>query len=232
MSVEVPSQYSTQWVPEQKVPVSDPELSRQWVESVGSSTTTTRMEWSDLVHSAEGEEQPLGALRLTASPIANQDPLTGISLTLHDLNDDHSLQKQLIPVEVTNWSLDIDGDGAVKPFTDGLLAMRYLLEVRGASLINKTVNPTGRRQSVDEITQWLDQGLQDGWLDLDGDGESTAFGDGLMIMRGLFGMNGSALLKGALSEDSPLWPHSLLQQEGPDTVSSRITNRLDALTLV
>ena len=232
MSVEVPSQYSTQWVPEQKVPVSDPELSRQWVESVGSSTTTTRMEWSDLVHSAEGEEQPLGALRLTASPIANQDPLTGISLTLHDLNDDHSLQKQLIPVEVTNWSLDIDGDGAVKPFTDGLLAMRYLLKVRGASLINKTVNPTGRRQSVDEITQWLDQGLQDGWLDLDGDGESTAFGDGLMIMRGLFGMNGSALLKGALSEDSPLWPHSLLQQEGPDTASSRIMNRLDALTLV
>ena len=190
------------------------------------------MEWSDLVHTTEAEDHQLGALLLTASPQAKKDTLTGIKLTLHDLNDDRSVEQQLIPIEVTNWSLDIDGDGTVKPFTDGLLAIRYLLGFRGKLLIHKSTSTTGLRQSDDEITQWLDHGLQSGWLDLDGDGESTALGDGLMIMRGLFGMNGSALLKGALSQDSPLWPHSLENPEGTDSASSIIMNRLEALSFV
>ena len=232
ISVEVPSQFSTQWEPDQMLLVSDQGLSRQWLESVGSSTRTTRMEWSDLVHSADSEEQPLGALHLTASAKATKDALTGINLTLHDLNDDHSVEQQLIPIEMMDWSLDVDGDGAVNPFTDGLLAMRYLLGFRGTALIDKTVNPTGRRQSVDQITHWLDQGLEGGWLDLDGNGEATAFGDGLMIMRGLLGISGSALMKGALSQDSPVWSHSLGDEAETEFASSLIMSRLDSLTFL
>ena len=190
------------------------------------------MEWSDLVHSADSEEQPLGALHLTASAKATKDALTGINLTLHDLNDDHSVEQQLIPIEMMDWSLDVDGDGAVNPFTDGLLAMRYLLGFRGQSLIDKSINPTGQRQSVDEITHWLDHGLEGGWLDIDGNGESTAFSDGLMIMRGLLGISGSDLLRGTLSQDSPLWLHSLGDGAESSLASSMIMSRLDALSFL
>ena len=232
ISVEVSSQFSTQWVPKQKLPISDPELSRQWVESVSSSTRTTRMEWSNLVHTVEGEDQPLGALRLTAPPQANKDSLTGLKLTLHDLNDNHAVEQQWVPIKVMDWSLDVDGDGAVNPFTDGLLVMRYLLGFRGQSLIDKSINPTGQRQSVDEITHWLDHGLEGGWLDIDGNGESTAFSDGLMIMRGLLGISGSDLLRGTLSQDSPLWLHSLGDEAESSLASSMIMSRLDALTFL
>lgn len=230
LSVNVPSQFSAQWVAQQEQTSSDKGLSRQWLESVGSSSRTTRLEWSDLVHSAEGEEKQLGALRLTSSPLAIKDALTGISVTLHDLNNDRPVEQQLIPVRMTDWSLDVDGDGAISPFTDGLLAMRYLLGYRGTELIRKATNASGLRQSADEITQWLDHGFEGGWLDLDGDGESTAFGDGLMILRGLLGFSGSALLNGALSQESPLWPHSLGNPEGNDSAPSIIMNRLGALS--
>ena len=44
-------------------------------------------------------------------------------------------------------------------------------------------------------------------LDVDQDGEVTAFGDGLMVIRHLFGtaFQGAALTDGALSDDSPYW---------------------------
>ena len=52
--------------------------------------------------------------------------------------------------------LDIDGNGAIDPATDGLLVMRYMLGLRGTALINNALGALPRtRSSATEIEAWL-----------------------------------------------------------------------------
>ena len=62
-----------------------------------------------------------------------------------------------------------------------------------------------------------------GALDLDGDGRTTALGDGLMLIRRLFGdaFDGQALIDKALAADSPL--------SAASDASQIIAARVDAL---
>ena len=57
-------------------------------------------------------------------------------------------------------------------------------------------------------------------MDVDRDGRVTALGDGLMIIRSLFGsaFSGSSLVKRAISPES-----SLLASQDPDPLSSAAT---------
>jgi YD repeat-containing protein len=48
-------------------------------------------------------------------------------------------------------SLDIDGDGELKPLTDGMLIMRYLFGFRGDTLINGAVAQNASRKTAGEI---------------------------------------------------------------------------------
>lgn len=52
-------------------------------------------------------------------------------------------------------ALDIDGDGAVTPMRDGLLILRYMLNLRGAPLLTGVANPTGTRTINGTIEQYL-----------------------------------------------------------------------------
>ncbi len=52
-------------------------------------------------------------------------------------------------------ALDIDGDGAVTPMRDGLLILRYMLNLRGAPLVSGVANPTGMRTVNGTIEQHL-----------------------------------------------------------------------------
>ena len=48
-------------------------------------------------------------------------------------------------------ALDIDGDGQVKPLTDGMLVLRYLFDFRGDTLINGAVAANASRKTSAEI---------------------------------------------------------------------------------
>jgi len=48
-------------------------------------------------------------------------------------------------------ALDIDGDGEIKPLTDGILIMRYLFGFRGDTLINGAVSTTATRKIAAEL---------------------------------------------------------------------------------
>ena len=90
------------------------------------------------------------------------------------------------------------------------------------------VTRPGMRGDAD-ITGWLDSGIKSGWLDFDGDGEALAFTDGLLLMRGLMGMTGSDLTKGAISESSPLFGLSDSSLHSSEFISQIIFERIDAL---
>jgi len=92
--------------------------------------------------------------------------------------------------------LDVDGDGRVRPLTDGILLTRYLAGFEGAALSRGAVGAGAVRSEPAEIRAYLDARV--GSLDLDGDGRLAAGTDGLLMTRGLFGFEGAALTRGAL----------------------------------
>ena len=93
----------------------------------------------------------------------------------------------------------LNADGSASPTkyaaaTDGVLIMRYLLGFTGTTLTDGALGATATRDAAQIIT-YLD-GVR-ARLDVDGDGNVFAFTDGVMILRRLLGLTGSAVTNGA-----------------------------------
>lgn len=106
--------------------------------------------------------------------------------------------RQVVTVTSSAFKLDIDGNGKYDALTDGLLVMRYLLGVRGSSLISGVVDTAATRSQATDIEAYLAAGQM--VLDVDGDGAVTALVDGQLIVRRLFGFTGAALTSGVVDE--------------------------------
>jgi len=91
---------------------------------------------------------------------------------------------------------DVDGNGVADALTDGILIIRRLFGFTGAALIDGAVGEGCTRCDATAIAGYIDQ-IQDG-LDVDGNGLTDALTDGLLIIRYLFGFQGSALTDGAV----------------------------------
>ena len=68
------------------------------------------------------------------------------------------------PEEITNYldtykydMLDVDQNGEPMSLTDGMLIIRYLNGLRGNSLIQGVVDPTGLRTTAEQIEVFLEQ---------------------------------------------------------------------------
>lgn len=95
---------------------------------------------------------------------------------------------------------DIDGNGEVKPLTDGLLVFRYLFNFRGDVLINNIIGRGATRTTVNQIETYLSDHLSD--LDIDGNGETKPLSDGLLLLRFLFDFEGDVLINNAISANA------------------------------
>ena len=83
------------------------------------------------------------------------------------------------------------------------------------------------------MSAWISRGEQAGWLDFDGDGQTTALGDGLLMGRSLMGIRGADLLPKAIRTDSPLLGgHEVgdLSGEQQTWVAEQIQQRIAALS--
>ena len=104
------------------------------------------------------------------------------------------------------FDLDVDGDGEVTALGDGLMIIRKLFgpAFAGNKLTDKAISPDATR-STEEIHEFIQDGINAGDLDVDQDGNTTALGDGLMVIRRLFGpaFAGDKLIDKAISPDSP-----------------------------
>ena len=97
-------------------------------------------------------------------------------------------------------ALNIDGDSApADALTDGLMILRYMFGLSGSALINNTVQTDCTFCDADSIKDRLDS-LQT-QLDIDGDGNTDALTDGLLIIRYLFGLRGTSLTLNAVSNN-------------------------------
>jgi hypothetical protein len=97
------------------------------------------------------------------------------------------------------FTLDVDASNAATRYdalTDGLLAVRHMFGISGASLTARAIGATATRTNPAVITGLLDANRTA--LDIDGNGVADAATDGLLILRHLFGMTGDALVRSAV----------------------------------
>ena len=97
---------------------------------------------------------------------------------------------------VTNAYLDVDANGSYDALTDGLLVLRYLYGLTATTLTNGAIGAGAQRASSSQIIPYLN-GIRSR-LDADGNGQSDARTDGILIMRYLFGLRGGPLTANAL----------------------------------
>ena len=93
-------------------------------------------------------------------------------------------------------SLDIDDNKRVDALTDGVLVIRYLFGLTGQTLVNGVIGTNANRSSPAALLTFLDD--IEPMLDIDGNGETDALSDGMLIVRYLFGIRGSGLTQGTL----------------------------------
>ena len=172
---------------------------------------------------------------LISHTIANDLTTEGAETLEIKLFSDEARQVQLgttATVAITDTSinpfnLDIDGDGKVTALGDGLMVIRKLFgfAFAGDSLTNKAISPTATRTTA-KIHQFIESGISTGILDVDKDGKTTALGDGLMIIRHLFGaaFAGEALTNKAISPASPYF--------GPPVDHLTIANAIDSMKVI
>jgi len=89
---------------------------------------------------------------------------------------------------------DIDANGAVDPFTDGILLVRRMLGASGTALTQSAVLGTNRITPAD-VVRYLDSinNLQD----VDGNNTVDPFTDGILTVRFMLGATGTALTASA-----------------------------------
>ena len=87
-------------------------------------------------------------------------------------------------------SWDMDGNAEVDALTDGLLLLRYTFDLRNDSLIEGAVASDSPLSSA-EIAARIETNIS--IADIDGNGEIDALTDGLLVLRYLFELRGSAL---------------------------------------
>jgi len=106
------------------------------------------------------------------------------------------------PVPVPTCTLNIDANPVVDATTDGLLVTRYLLGLRGTALVTGATGVSPGRNAA-QIETHLAGLLTGGTLDADNDGQPRAITDGLLIVRALLGLSGTALTAGASNAQHP-----------------------------
>lgn len=92
-------------------------------------------------------------------------------------------------------TLDVDNNGSSDAASDGVLAVRYLMGLRGAALVSGVTFGVGaQRTDPTAIANYLQE--VNAVLDVDADTHVYSLTDGLMLIRYLLGLRGAALVAG------------------------------------
>ena len=184
------------------------------------------------------------------------DPLTGLKDTRINFSETeaaqgYGFQGTGASLKPMSFNLDVDGDGKVTALGDGLMVIRHLFgsAFSGSALTDKAISPTSpflsggtyntmtaeqKTQVASLVATNIQQGIDAGLLDVDKDGKTTALGDGLMVIRNLFGsaFSGTALIDKAISPTSPFLgglTYATMTADQKLAASGLVTANIDAL---
>ncbi|MDH6099210.1 hypothetical protein NWP21_10235, partial [Anabaenopsis sp. FSS-46] len=132
---------------------------------------------------------------------------TQLNFTSDNLAPDYNLEADPILVSKQEWNFDIDGNGEIKALSDGIMIIRHLFgsaAFPGEKLTEAAIASNATR-NLGEIQAYLQQGVDNKYLDIDGNEEIKALSDGIMIVRHLFGSTAfpsERLIEGAIASDA------------------------------
>ena len=165
--------------------------------------------WFDLTGNFPGSDLPgkIANIQFSSSK-EGLDQLTGeskINFTANTTAQNYNFLPQSVVLKPQTYNLDVDGNGEVTALGDGLMIIRKLFgsSFDGEKLTDKAISKDATRDHQD-VHQYIQNGKDSLALDVDGNGEVTALGDGLMILRKLFGssFDGAKLTDKAISQDA------------------------------
>ena len=153
------------------------------------------------------------ALGLSSDAFVSATPVSPVDVTDQEfiekrtagaLDEVAITQANLVFVD-SDILLDIDGNGEIGTFTDGVLAARFAAGMRGSSLIVGAVAPDATRTTASQIENYIEVNLVNGFrqrLDADGNGQFDGATDGQLIARALAGFTGTALTDQAVGNSA------------------------------
>ena len=167
--------------------------------------------WTDAGGNWPAANPTLPERLFTANFIAQADfSETTVNFTAASTAALASFDSTSVEIVQPQFNLDIDGNGSTDALTDGLLALRYLFNFGGNTLIDSAIGPGATRDTASEITNYLD-GARDIMLDVDGNGMADALTDGILFVRYLFGFTDAALISGAVGANATRFTASQIE---------------------
>ncbi len=88
--------------------------------------------------------------------------------------------------------IDIDGNQTISATTDGLMLLRAMLGLTGTAVTTGATVTGAPRTSWDQIAPYVHLAA----LNLDGSGNANAATDGMLLLRAMFGLTGTAVTNG------------------------------------
>jgi hypothetical protein len=90
--------------------------------------------------------------------------------------------------------LDLDGNNSITALTDGLMLLRAMLGLTDTAVTNGATDPAAPRTTWAQIQPFVHLAA----IDLDGNGSTSPASDGVMLLRAMFGLTGTAVTNGAV----------------------------------
>ena len=90
--------------------------------------------------------------------------------------------------------LDVDGNNAINALTDGLMLLRVMLGLTDDAVTNGATVSGAPRTTWAQIQPFVHLAA----LDIDGNGLTLPASDGVMLLRAMFGLTGTAVTNGAV----------------------------------
>lgn len=88
--------------------------------------------------------------------------------------------------------IDIDGNQTISATTDGLMLLRAMLGLTGTAVTTGATITGAPRTSWEQIAPYVHLAA----LNLDGSGNTSAATDGVLLLRAMFGLTGTAVTNG------------------------------------
>ena len=128
------------------------------------------------------------------------DPNDPLDAALDQDGDGITNLEEFLAGTPPSGSIDIDGNSRYDALTDGLLLLRGMFGLADSALVSGAVASDAVYSSSSEIESRIS--LLGDLADVDGNGEVDALTDGLLILRYLFGLQGSALVSGVVAPNA------------------------------
>ncbi len=90
-------------------------------------------------------------------------------------------------------NLDVDGNGSVQAFVDGILVVRNMLNITGAGYTSGVTVPAGATRTTEAAVKAF---IASNNYDIDGNGSQQAFVDGIVLVRLMLNVPNATLLNG------------------------------------